>query len=444
MARSLSLESYDEFAQSFLANRANTVARNAVSSAGVKKAARNPQRFGEVKNEFSLSLKQGDVTNQKKSGRCWMFASLNTFRSHIIKTLNLKNFELSQAYPLFFDKLEKANYFLESILSTLDEPLDGRLLHHLLLDPVNDGGQWDMFVNLVEKYGVVPKDVMPETECSSNTSDMDEYLTKLLRKDASLLRKAHREGASAEELGAQKSAMLEEIYRVLAICLGVPPTSFDFEVRDKDDKFIRDANLTPQEFFKKYVGEDLQSMISLINAPTQDKPFNKSYTVSYLGNVIEGRPVKYVNLTIDELKDAAIAQLKDERPVWFGCDVGQNLLRDEGLLDIESIQTNELFDVDFTMSKADKLDYGESLMTHAMTIQGVNLDENGKPTAWRIENSWGEDAGVKGYLIMSDEWFDEYVYQVVVDKKYLPAQTVQIYDTEPLVLKPWDPMGSLA
>ena len=263
-------------------------------------------------------------------------------------------------------------------------------------------------------------------------------------KFACTLRKANESGASIDELRMQKESMMNEIYRILCICLGEPPKTFDFEVRDKDKNFHRDTQITPQQFYEKYIGLNLDDYISLINAPTSDKPYHRSYSVKYLGNVKEGRPVRYLNLEIEELKKAAIAQMQDGSPVWFGCDVGKYSCGENGVMDLDLYQTEELLGTTYHMTKAERLDYHESLMTHAMTFMGVNLDENGNPDRWRVENSWGEKSGKKGYYVMSDVWFDEYMYQVVVNKKYLPEQFVKEYESEPILLEPWDPMGSLA
>lgn len=433
-----------EFSTAFSSNPVNRIAMNAVTSAGLLAASKNPMAQRESRHSYSISLEQGEITNQKQSGRCWMFAALNTFRFEVMKNLNLKTFELSQNYTLFYDKLEKSNYFLESILETLDEPTQGRLISFLLSAPLGDGGQWDMLCNLVRKYGVVPKEAMPETVASSATREMTATLTRKLREDACRLRKAYADGSTLDKLRQKKEAMMEEIYRVLCICLGEPPKTFDLEVTDRDDKFIRDTNLTGTAFFEKYVGLNLDDYVSLINAPTADKPYHRSYSVKFLGNVKEGCPVRYLNLPIEELKKAAIAQMKDGSPVWFGCDVGKDSSRDEGLLDTNTYQTDKLLGVTFGMNKAERLEYGESLMTHAMVFQGVNLDEEGKPNRWRVENSWGDAPGKKGYYVMSDEWFDEYMYQIVVNKKYLPDSYIAEYDSEPIMLEPWDPMGSLA
>lgn len=444
MDSSISQNLLDQLEKRFDENPGNRMAMNAAVSCGICASSRNYVTEREIPHEFSISLEQGAVTNQKRSGRCWMFAALNCMRFQVIKKQNLEDFELSQSYPLFYDKLEKANYFLESILDTLDEPTDGRLIAHLLAAPLNDGGQWDMLCSIVEKYGLVPKTAMPESVSSSATQEMVSYMTEKLREYACVLRKGHKAGKSMEQLKKEKEEMMETVYRMLCISLGKPPKPFTFEYRDKDGNFHREENLTPKAFYEKYVGLRLDDYVSVINAPTEDKPFYRSYTVQYLGNVKEGRPVKYVNLPIEEMKQAAIAQLKDGEPVWFGCDVGKRSFRDGGLMDTGIYDVETLFDTDFPMTKAERLEYGQSLMTHAMVFQGVNLDENGKPDRWRVENSWGEEAGKKGYFVMSDRWFDEYNYQVVVNKKYLSSKALEAYEKEPVRLNPWDPMGSLA
>lgn len=442
--RSISGKALEQFEAAFDRERANTVAMHAAVSNGLFKSAKNSAALQRDTHTFSVSLQQGEITNQKQSGRCWMFAGLNLMRFHVMRERNLKNFELSQAYLFFFDKLEKSNYFLESILETLDQPVNGRLVSFLLQAPVNDGGQWDMLCGLVAKYGVVPKSAYPETVLSSASRELNSCLTEKLREDACALRQRHAAGASLEELRACKAAMLEEVYRILCICLGKPPKTFDFEYRDKDDRFFRDCGLTPHSFREKYVGIALEDYVSLIHAPTDDKPYGRSYTVKFLGSVKEGRPVRYVNLPIEELKRAAIAQLQEGEPVWFGCDVGQYSDRDSGVMDPDLFHLETLLDTRFTMTKAQRLDYGQSLMTHAMVFQGVNLDGDGRPNRWRVENSWGKEPGENGYYVMSDSWFDAYLYQVVVHRKYLLPEQAAAYEADPIALEPWDPMGSLA
>lgn len=422
------------------------IARNAVTSSGVRAAARDAEVAALATTTFDIQLEQGEITDQKRSGRCWMFASLNTMRYRIMKKLGIKTFELSQAYPLFWDKYERANWFFENIIATAGEELTSREVAYLLADPLCDGGQWDMFRSLVKKYGVVPKEAMPETVCSSNTGDMNKYLTRYLRAGAKRLRDALAAAATADEARAVKQELMEGVYRMLAICLGEPPASFEVRIRDEKNELKASGTYTPQQFFAEFVDMNLDDYVSIISAPTADKPYLRSYTVKYLGNVVEDGTVRYVNLPIDALKRVAVAQLKDGLPVWFGSDVDQGFLSADGVLDPAALDVDTLFGlpIETGLDKAARLDYGESVMTHAMTLQGVNLNEEGAPTRWRIENSWSDEHGKKGYDVASDAWFDEYVYQVVVDKKYLTDEELAAYEAAPTVLAPWDPMGTLA
>ena len=422
------------------------VARNAVTSVGVRDAARSPEAAALATTTFDVQLEQGKITDQEHSGRCWMFAALNTMRYRVMKKLDIKTFELSQAYPLFCDKYERSNWFFENAIATADEALDSREVAFLLADPLCDGGQWDMFASLVKKYGVCPKEAMPETACSRNTSDLDKYLTRYLRYGARRLRGAVEAGNGPSDLQIIKRELLRGVFRVLCVCLGEPPATFDVRIRNEKNELVASGTYTPQDFFAEFVGMNLDDYVSVINAPTADKPYMKSYTVKFLGNVIEDGGVRHVNLPIASLKRAAVAQLKDGLPVWFGSDVDQGFLRKDGILDPAGIDVDGLFElpIESGLDKAARLDYGESLMTHAMTLQGVNLDEDGNPTRWRVENSWGKDHGKDGYDIASDAWFDEYVYQVVVDKKYLTDEELAAYESEPVELAPWDPMGALA
>ena len=441
---------WDDIAQvneEFLADRASVVAKNAVCAQGVRAVAKVPEIAARNTPVFDVEVKQGERTDQKRSGRCWMFAALNTFRVRTMRKFNLSNFEFSQAYPLYWDKLEKANWFLENVIDTLDEPTDGRVMAFLLADPVSDGGQWDMFAALVKKYGVVPKDAMPETSCSSNTGDLDGYLTRYLRSCACQMRRYHAEGSSIDDLRDRKKQMMGNVQTMLNICLGQPPAAFDVRLRDKDDKLVLSGTYTPLEFFDEAVGIDIDDYVSVISAPTSDKPFMRTYTVSRLGNVVEAGGVRYLNLPPADLKAAAIAQLRDGEPVWFGCDVDQSYVRADGMMDLDALDIDGLFgfDVMAGFGKAARLDYGESLMTHAMVLEGVNFDAAGNSTLWKVENSWGKDRARDGFDSLTDAWFDEYVYQVVVNKKYLTDDQREAFDTmEPIVLEPWDPMGALA
>ena len=416
---------------------------NAVRKSGIAAVALNQDVLNAMQHTFSHVVKGGPVTNQKQSGRCWMFAGLNTLRIPVMQKLGLEEFELSQAFQMFWDKFEKANYFLESILETLSEPLDGRLVAWLLAAPLNDGGQWDMFVNLVEKYGVVPKWIMPESFHSSQSRGMNSLLTAKLREDATRLRSRHAGGASIDALREEKDRMLAEFYTALVTFLGEPPERFDFEYRDKDQAFHREQDLTPLEFFERHVGMDLREYVSVINAPTADKPYGRTFTVKFLGNVKGGRDVLYLNVAPETLRQVAMAQLMDGEAVWFGCDVGQMQDRESGTMAEGLYDYASVVGMPVGMTKAERLDYGESLMTHAMVFTGVNIVD-GRPNRWRVENSWGTENGQKGFFVMSDDWFDEYMYQVVVKRSYLPQELVSAFERPPIELPPWDPMGSLA
>lgn len=446
MDRSLTSETTKAAREAVASDPCARIARNAVTSSGVRKAARDPEAAAQATTTFDIQLEQGDTTDQKRSGRCWMFASLNTMRYRVMKRLGLKTFELSQAYPLFWDKYERSNWFFECVIATASEPLDSREVSYLLADPICDGGQWDMFRSLVKKYGVVPKEAMPETACSSNTGDMDKYLTRYLRAGAKRLRDVIAAGGDGDAIAAAKAELMQGVYRILVICLGEPPASFDVRIRDDKNELKASGTYTPREFFDEFVGMNLDDYVSVINAPTQDKPYLHAFTVKFLGNVVEDGQVRYVNLPIEALKRVAVAQLRDGLPVWFGSDVDQGFLREDGVLDPAALDVDALFGlpIEAGLDKAARLEYGESVMTHAMTIQGVNLDAEGVPTRWRIENSWGDDHGKKGYDVASAAWFDEYVYQVVVDKKYLTKEELDAYESEPIELAPWDPMGTLA
>lgn len=375
-----------------------------------------------------------------------MFAALNTMRHSLQAEFKIKDFELSQNYTNFWDKFEKSNYFYENVLKTADLPIGDRKVDFLMTTPQQDGGQWDMLCALIEKYGIVPKSVMPETYNSEKSSELNSVLNLKLRKDAVALRQLVADGVSATDIQVKKDAMLTEVYRMLTYALGAVPTEFDFEYRDDDKNYHIDRNLIPQTFYEKYVGWQLADYVSIINSPTDDKPYNHLYTVEMLGNVVGGREVRHLNLDIDTFKQLAIKQLQAGESVWFGSDVGQSSDRKLGIMDTEIYQQAEMLDIDLSISKGQRLDYGESLMTHAMVITGVDLVE-GQPTKWKVENSWGDKVGTKGYFVMSDSWFDEFVYQIVINKRFLPENLQKVETDEqdkPTVLAPWDPMGALA
>lgn len=431
--------------EKFYKDRANRVAQRAAVNNGLVEASVDRVEDERNRHTFNIELKEKEIRNQKQSGRCWMFAALNLMEYKLCRKYNLKGFELSKNYTLFFDKLERCNYFLDSIIRTLDEDLDGRLVSHILTDPMGDGGQWDMIKNIIKKYGLVPSYAMKESVNSSATANLNNYLTKILRMYAKNLRNSYKEEKDLEKLKKMQEEYMKKIYDVLSISLGTPPEKFDFEVRNEDEEFISDKNLTPQEFLKKHVEVNLDDYISLINAPTKDKPYFKSYTVDFLGNVMELDKVRYVNVPVEVMKDGILKQLKDGEPVWFGCDVAQFFYRKGANLDLSTLKIFDLLNLEYDLSKEERLDYKESLMTHAMVFVGCDYDEeNKKINRYKVENSWGKDAGDRGYLVMSDEWFDEYMYQALINKKYLDEKVIKAYSEEPIHLKPWDPMGSLA
>lgn len=444
MDKDISAKEVARFSADFAKDPANKVVEDSVTANGLLAASVNHNETKKFVNSYSVTVEAGDITNQKRSGRCWMFAATNVLRIQVMNKLNIKNMELSQAYPLFWDKLEKSNFFLENIIKTVGEPIGSRLLDFLLMSPIGDGGQWTMLANLVKKYGVCPKDVYPETANSSNTMAMDKFITLKLREFAVQLRKAYGEKKSLADLRAMKEKMLNTVYRILAICLGEPPVKFTWEYTDKDGKFGRIADVTPREFFDKYVGLDLNQYVSILNCPSPIRPLNHTFTVKFLNNVEGGDPVLYLNLPIERVKELAVKQLKDHEVVWFGSDVGQFSTRDSGIMAPEVFDVDKVLGTDFGMTKGERVDYGESLMTHAMVLTGVNIAADGKPDRWKVENSWGDTVGAKGYFSMSDKWFSEFTYQAVINKKYLSAKELEELKEKPIELEPWDPMGSLA
>lgn len=443
MKGNISSEKIMKFSEEYNNNKNNKIIANALSKNSIQAVTYNNAVLANTQFNFSKEIETLKVTNQKSSGRCWIFAGLNVLREIVTKKLNMENFEFSQNHTAFWDKFEKINYFLECIIDTAEEPVDSRVVNWILQTGVQDGGQWEMFTNIVQKYGVVPKEAMPETFLSSNTGSMNGLLNTKLRKSASILRKMNASGKSKESIKKEKENMLKEFYSFLCVCFGEPPKEFVWEYTDKDKKFVRLEMTKPLKFFNLYIGDVLKNYVSIINSPTSDKIYNKAYTVKYLGNVIGGDKVTYLNTDIDTMKSLTKQQLKDNEVVWFGSDVSKYMDRDAGILDNDAYNYNAAFGMNFDMTKEERLDYRDSSMNHAMVITGVNLT-NDDPNRWKIENSWGDEKGKKGYYVMSDKWFDEYVYQVVINKTYLSEELKLALTKEPSILNPWDPMGSLA
>ena len=423
----------------FAANPAYRMAQNAVTRVSIDDVAINREIINSTDHSLSVLLDDWKVTNQEHSGRCWLFAGLNLLRVGAMRKMNLKDFEFSQNYAMFWDKIERANYFLEAIIETADRDIDDRTVAHLLESVADDGGQWNMFVAIVAKHGLVPKSVMPETQSSSSTDRMNTSLRTILRQGARSVRAAAARGVDAAR--AEKADLLRVVHRVLCIHLGTPPERFDWQWTDKDREFHRDGVLTPVEFAERYVDLPVGDYVCLVHDPRN--PTGRTYTVQYLGNVLGAPPVTYLNVEMRLIKDLTAASLQAGEPVWFGCDVGKMMSSEYGIWDTALYDLAGVYDTEFTLAKADRLLYHETQMTHAMLFTGVDLAD-GRTRRWRVENSWGADRGKDGFYTMNDSWFDEYVFEIAARRDVLPAELRAALEAEPVVLPAWDPMGALA
>lgn len=440
--QAISMTELSQMQKVYRANEKARVVRNALVNNDIAKISSVFEASAGNPNLFSVDIKTMKVTNQMQSGRCWIFSSLNVLREILAKKYKIENFEFSQNYVAFYDKLEKINYFMETILQEIDTPLNSELMRYVLTTAIGDGGQWDMLVSLVKKYGLCPKTAMPETYQSGHTGKMNHLLNLRLRAFTSEVKKLHAAGKDQMIVVAKKKA-LSECYGFLCDCFGVPPKSFTFEFYDEKKKYHAYENVTPKELAEKYLAVNLDEYVGIINGPTADKPFHEMYTVKYLGNVVNGNPVSFLNLPMDEFKELILKQLKDESLVWFGCDCIKDADRESGLWDDKQFDYEHTFDMNLAMSKEEMLDTRESAMNHAMVFTGVHLVAD-KPVRWKIENSWGDKVANEGYYICSDTWFDKYVYEAVVHEKYLSAEQKKCLKKKPIVLDPWDPFGSLA
>jgi len=441
MDGTLAAAELDQLRKDFTANPGYRLAQNAVTRVTVDDVAINREIVSSIDHSLSTTLDDWKATNQEKSGRCWLFAGLNLLRVGVMRKTGFKDFEFSQNYAMFWDKLERANYFLEAVIETADRDLDDRTVAFLLETVAGDGGQWNMFAALVEKHGLVPKSYMPETQSSSNTARMNSILRYQLRQGARTVRAAAAEGPDAAR--AAKAEILPVIYRILCIHLGTPPERFDWQWTDKDKQFHRDGVLTPREFAAQYVDLPVSDYVCLVNDPRPTSPFGRTFTVEYLGNVVGGPPVTYLNVETQLIKDVAAATIQRGEPVWFGCDVGKMMSNDYAYWDAGLYDLPSVYDTAFDLDKAARLAYHETAMTHAMLFTGVDVLDRAT-RRWRVENSWGADRGRDGFYTMDDSWFGQYVFEIAARKSALPAELQGALDAAPIVLPAWDPMGALA
>jgi bleomycin hydrolase len=433
----LTSEVVREVRQSFKMDTPTRALMNALTNNDIKKLALNREKYVDHDNLFNHKIKTKGITNQKSSGRCWLFAGLNVMRAKVIEKYGLKEFEFSQSYLFFWDKFEKANTFLELIIETRDrDPMD-RELTMILKSPFSDGGLWIYMVELIEKYGVVPKSVMPESQQTSSTGMMDRLISRKLRKDAVVLREMSQSGANVYELRERKVQMLKGVYRMLVLNFGVPPEEFQWRYEGKDSVVSEVRTYTPQSFFEKVVDIDLRDYVPVYNHTLH--PYNRLYQMRLARNIYDRPDNVFINLDTEQMRQFALKQLLDDQLVYFACDVGKESNTEYGILATDIHDYETFYGMDFTMSKADKFRYRESHSTHAMALVGVDTLQ-GQPTKWLVENSWGDKKGDKGYWTMYDQWFDEYVYKVIIHKKHLPKRVLDILKTDPTILPPWDPM----
>ncbi|OTB03939.1 hypothetical protein M426DRAFT_321240 [Hypoxylon sp. CI-4A] len=454
----LGIETTQSWQSKVLADPKNRLALSALSSANPRDvlASRAAKIADQQVFNIKIPFEGAPITNQRSSGRCWLFASTNVFRVALMKKYNLDSFELSQAYLFFWDKLEKSNYFLENIIETADQPVDERLVQRILQDPVSDGGQWDMVYNLVEKYGLVPQALYPDSYNAMSSGTINYLIVAKLREYALILRDQINNGASknATSLSSTKDKFMREIHLILTLTLGPPPSAtdeFEWNFLDKDGR-AKTVVSTPHRFAKDISSQDFRitsttiaSMVSLVHDPRHE-PL-RLLSVDRLGNIVGGRGITYINVDIDTLKQAAVSMLRAGLPVFFGSDVGKYSESKTGVMDLRLYNYELGFNVDLygsALDKAARLRVGESQMTHAMVLTAVHVDADNKPVRWRVQNSWGESAGSKGWFVMTDDWLDQFVFQVVVDPRFLSRKVRDVLTQEPIVLPLWDPMGSLA
>lgn len=425
----------------FLDTQRLRITQNAVMKNGIKKAITNERAIGNSSFNFSIDVDSNKVMNQKHSGRCWMFSGLNFVRFLIEKKHNLKDMELSPDYLFFYDKLERGNYFYNNIVKTAAKPLSDREVMFLLATPQEDGGDWPLLTNLIEKYGLVPNELMPETKPAWNTTEINRMYNRKLDKDAMKLRDLVNNNASDTKIKSVIRQLNQENYRVLSICFGTPPEKFTYEYRDKNKKYHTTGEVTPLEFYKKFADINLDDYVELMNLPGGGYKYNQTYGIELCNNVVGGRNIRYLNVPMHDMRRMVIDQLKDDEPVWFACDVLQEWNNPAGLLSLKVYDWKRSFGISLGKDKATRVQYRESMPTHAMLICGVDLHDN-EPTKWKVQNSWGDKPGHKGYFIMDNSWMDQYTYNTVVNKKYLTDTERAAYEKAEINLPYWTAMLS--
>lgn len=437
---SIDAQMLKELSDSYKPTKAEKALQNVMLNNNVNSMALNQENQNEMETYFSHSVKSKGISNQESSGRCWLFTGMNVMRAKMIAEQNLGVFEFSQVYNFFFDQLEKANLFLQGIIDTRKKPFDDRTVEWLFKNPLSDGGTFTGVADNIAKYGVVPKSVMKESYTSNHTATFNSLLKRKLREYGIRLRNASDEGKKEKDLLNMKKEQLKEVYRMLATVYGVPPTEFTWAPKDSNGKYREEPQkYTPQSFYQKYIGWDLRNnYVMLMNDPT--RPYWKSYEIEYDRHMHDGQNWLYVNLPLEDIKEMAIASIKDSTMMYFSCDVGKFLDSKRGLLDLDNYDYESIFDVEFGMDKRERIMTFDSGSSHAMTLMAVDLDKDGKPLKWQVENSWGANSGHRGTIIMTDEWFDEYMFRLVVDKKYVPAKVLEVLKEKPTKLPAWDPM----
>lgn len=426
--------------KSYAKTASNKALQNAIVNNDINKLAMSYENAGAFDSYFSNKVNSQAISDQKSSGRCWLFTGMNVLRSKTITQHDLPaDFQFSQVHIFFWDQLEKANLFLQAVIDTKNLPFDDKKVEWLFKNPIGDGGQFTGVANLIDKYGLVPMDVMKETNSSNNTRIMSNLLSLRLREDGLRLRElSTKKGTTEASLQSTKLEMLKSIYQILALNLGEPPTKFNWTQRDKNGKPIETKEYTPLSFREKFANEDFSHYYMIMNDPTRD--YYQVYEIEYDRHMYDGNNWKYLNLPMEEIAEMAIASIKDSTMMYFSCDVGKFLDREKGFLDVHNYDYTSLLGVDFTMDKKERVMTFASGSSHAMTLCAVDLNDKGKPNKWMVENSWGASYGYKGFLIMTNDWFNEYMFRLVIEDKYISAKNLKLFENKPIILPPWDPM----